>query len=77
MIVGLEIPDHPAYSATAIGGEGLVDSCMNNSGFWIFSKLSGLTETETLRSRTPLVALWGITAFPVPRLLATVLPLAA
>lgn len=77
MVGGLELPYHPVYLATAIGGGGLVGSWMNDSGFWIFSKMSGLTETETLRSWTPLLAVLGITAFLITLLLATVLPLAA
>lgn len=77
MIVGLDLPYHPVYLATAIGGGGLVGSWMNDSGFWIFSKMSGLTETETLRTWTPLLALLGVTAFLLTLALAILLPLSS
>jgi len=52
---------HPAYLATAIGGGSLIGSCMNDSGFWVFVKMAGLTETEGLKSWTPLLAAVGLT----------------
>jgi len=76
MLVGVDLRFHPVYLATAIGGGGLVGSWMNDSGFWIFSKMSGLTETEALKSWTPLLAILGITAFVFSVLLAFVMPMA-
>jgi len=75
MIADIDLPFHPVYLATAIGGGGLVGSWMNDSGFWIFSKMSGLTEMESLRSWTPLLAVIGITTFVISLLLALMLPL--
>jgi gluconate:H+ symporter, GntP family len=66
---------HPVYLATAIGGGALCGSWMNDSGFWIFSKMGGLTEVETLRSWTPLLTVLGTVAFLVTLLLASVMPL--
>ncbi|MBN2314314.1 MAG: hypothetical protein JXM79_10320 [Sedimentisphaerales bacterium] len=66
---------HPAYLATAIGGASMMGSWMNDSGFWIFVKMMGLTETEGLRSWTPLLAIVGLTAVVVSTILAVVLPL--
>ena len=59
----------------AIGGGSLVGSWMNDSGFWIFAKMGGLTEAETLKSWTPLLVVLGVTSFLITRLLALVLPL--
>lgn len=70
------LPFHPVYVCTAIAGGSLVGSWMNDSGFWIFTKMGGLTETEALRSWTPLLVLLGITALVVTVILALVLPLA-
>jgi GntP family gluconate:H+ symporter len=67
---------HPVYLATAIGGGSLVCSWMNDSGFWIFVKMTGLTEVEGLKSWTVLVAVVGLVAIAVSILLAMVLPLA-
>jgi GntP family gluconate:H+ symporter len=67
---------HPAYLATAIGGGSMICSWMNDSGFWIFVKMTGLTEAEGLKSWTPLLAIMGLTSVIVSLILAVVLPLA-
>lgn len=76
ILVNAEISFHPVYIATAIGGGGLIGSWMNDSGFWIFSKMSGLTEAEALKSWTPLLCVLGSTAFVMTLILSIVLPLA-
>jgi GntP family gluconate:H+ symporter len=50
----------PALLATAIGGGALIGSWMNDSGFWIFVKMTGLTEAEGLKTWLPVVASVGI-----------------
>lgn len=65
---------HAVYLVTTIGGGGLVGSWMNDSGFWIFAKMGGLKETETLRSWTPMLVVLGFTMFAVSFLLALLLP---
>jgi len=67
---------HPVYLATAIGGGSMICSWMNDSGFWIFVKMTGLTEVEGLKSWTILVAITGFSAIVVSLLLAMVLPMA-
>ncbi len=67
---------HPAYLATAIGGGSMICSWMNDSGFWIFVKMTGLTEAEGLKSWTPLLAIMGLASVIVSLVLAVVLPLA-
>jgi len=67
---------HPVYLATAIGGGSMIGSWMNDSGFWIFVKMTGLTEAEGIKSWTPLLAIVGLAGFVVTLILATVLPLA-
>ncbi len=67
---------HPAYLATAIGGGSMIGSWMNDSGFWIFVKMTGLTEIGGLKSWTPLLAIVGFTAIIASFLLAIVLPMA-
>jgi H+/gluconate symporter-like permease len=49
---------------------------MNDSGFWIFAKMGGLTELETLQTWTPLLALMGIVGMLMTALLAVLVPLA-
>ncbi len=67
---------NPVYLATAIGAGSLVGSWMNDSGFWIFTKMGGLTESESLRSWTLLLSTLGIVSMAVTVLLVFVLPLA-
>ena len=66
---------HTVYLGTAIGSGALVGSWMNDSGFWIFSKMGGLTEVETLKSWTPLLAVLGIVGALMSFILALILPL--
>ena len=51
------------YLATAIGGGSLVGSWMNDSGFWIFTRMSGLTEVEGLKAWSTLLVVLGFTSF--------------
>jgi len=64
------------YLGTAIGGGSLVGSWMNDSGFWIYAKMSGLTEIETLKSWSVLLISLGTTAGIISVFLSIFLPLA-
>jgi GntP family gluconate:H+ symporter len=66
---------HPVYLALAIACGSKPIMWMNDSGFWVMSKLSGLTEAETLRTITPLMALMGVTGLAVTLLAAWLIPL--
>ncbi len=48
---------HPIYLYLSIGYGGLFLSWMNDSGFWLYSRMSGMTEGETLKSWTVLLSL--------------------
>jgi len=65
----------PVYLATAIGAGSLIGSWMNDSGFWIFCKMSGLTEAEALKSWTPLLIVLGCTSMATTILLSMVFPM--
>ena len=65
---------HPVYLALAIGSGSLVLSWMNDSGFWIFSRMGGLSEAQTLRTWSPLLTLLGCVAMLINVVLALVLP---
>ena len=69
------LPFDPVYVATAIGGGALVGTWMNDSGFWVFSRLGGVSETQTLRSWTPVSAIVGTTSLLTTVALALLLPL--
>jgi len=65
----------PVYLATSIGAGSLIGSWMNDSGFWIFCKMSGLTEAEALKSWTPLLTVLGFTSLGTTVLLSIVWPM--
>ena len=66
---------HPVYIATAIGSGAMVGSWMNDSGFWIISKMGGLTEVETFKTWTAVAAIVGTVSGLTTLALALVLPL--
>jgi GntP family gluconate:H+ symporter len=75
LIAATPPPFHPVYVACAIGSGSLVGSWMNDSGFWIYKQMSGLTEVEALRTWTPLLAILGITGYITTQIFALLIPL--
>ncbi|MGB3542871.1 GntP family permease [Rubrivirga sp.] len=75
VVAGADLPFHAVYLATSIASGSLVGSWMNDSGFWIFAKMGGLGEVETLKTWTPLLAVVGTVAFVTTLLLAALVPL--
>ncbi len=69
------LPFHPVYLACMIGSGSKLGSWMNDSGFWVYAKMSGLTETETLQTWSVLLAVLAFTGGAVTVLLATLFPL--
>jgi len=66
---------NPVYLAMAIGSGSLVGDWMNNSGFWIFARMSVLTEAETLKSWTILTAALGVIGLGFTMLFAYLMPM--
>lgn len=62
------------YLATAIGSGSMVGSWMNDSGFWIYAKMGGLTEAEALKTWTPLLSVIGISSLIITIILSYSLP---
>jgi len=52
---GVELAFHPMYLYLAIGFAAFTVSWMNDSGFWVVTRLSGMTEKESLKSFTVLL----------------------
>src|SRR5205814_1058565 len=75
MLPASGLPFHTVYVATAIASGSLVGTWMNDSGFWLFSKMGGVTEMETLKSWTPLLAVVGVTGMVTTVALALLVPL--
>jgi len=66
---------NPVYIATAVGSGSLIGSWMNDSGFWVFAKMGGLTEAESLRSWTPLLLVLGVSGLLFTILLSQIWPM--
>src|SRR2546422_462446 len=75
MLPASGLPFHTVYVATAIASGSLVGTWMNDSGFWLFSKMGGVTEIETLKSWTPVLGIVGVTAMVTTLVLAVLVPL--
>jgi GntP family gluconate:H+ symporter len=69
-----ELGFDPVYLALAIGCGSKPFPWMNDSGFWVISKMSGMTEGETLRTVTVLLTIMGFVGLFVTLLLAWLLP---
>lgn len=74
LAVGL--PYHPIYIFCAIGFGAIGCSWMNDSGFWVVSRLSGFTERETLRTWTVLLTIISVVGLLFTYVLSKVLPFA-
>lgn len=72
---GAELPYHPIYLLLAIGFGGLFISWMNDSGFWVVAKMSGLTEKEALQTWTVLLAVISVAGLVQVLLLSWIIPL--
>ena len=72
---GQEIGFHPVYLACAVGFGAQCGNWMNDSGFWIFSKMSGLTEIETLKTWTVTVSTLAVVGFLFTMLASQIFPL--
>ena len=66
---------HPVYLAAAIGFGAQCGNWMNDSGFWIFAKMSGLTEVETLKTWTVTISSLAVVGLLFTMAFAKVMPL--
>ena len=66
---------NPVYIGLAIGCGSKLVPWMNDAGFWIFCKLSDLTEREALKTISPLLAVMGLTGLVVILIGAKLFPL--
>ncbi|MDB6155806.1 MAG: gluconate transporter [Chthoniobacteraceae bacterium] len=66
---------HPVYLAIAIGCGSKPFSWMNDAGFWIITRLSGLREAQTLRTVSPMMAIQGFAGLFLTMIMAWIFPL--
>lgn len=66
---------HPVYVALAIGCGSKPFPWMNDSGFWVICKMSGMSIPETFRSFSVLLTIMGVVGLAVVMILARLFPL--
>jgi GntP family gluconate:H+ symporter len=69
------LPCHPLYLFLAIGFGATGFSWMNDSGFWVVSRLSGFTEKETLKTWSVLLTVIAIVGITLTLTLSMLMPL--
>jgi GntP family gluconate:H+ symporter len=70
-----ELSFHPVYLALIIGCGSKPIPWMNDSGFWVVSKMSGMTEGEALKTYTMVLSIMGFVGMIVVLILAKLFPL--
>ena len=75
MLAAGQLGCHPVYLFTAIGFGAMFCSWMNDSGFWVVNRLSGMTERETLRTWTLQLTADSIIGLLVTLTLSKILPM--
>ncbi len=79
MVSGLATPEAlgfaPVYLAAAIGFGSKPFSWMNDSGFWVVSRMSGMTATETLRNFSLQITVMGVAGLIATMAAAAWIPL--
>jgi GntP family gluconate:H+ symporter len=66
---------HPLYLALVIGCGSKPVPWMNDSGFWLICKMTGMTEGETLRSSSAMMTIMGLVGLVFIMIFARLLPL--
>ena len=75
IVFDAELGFHSGYLALAIGCGSKPLPWMNDSGFWIILKMSGINETETLKTFSVMLSLMGIVGFAVVWLASILIPM--
>ena len=70
------LPFHPVYLAMAIGCGSKPFPWMNDSGFWVINRMSGITLGESFRSVSFLMTVMAVDGLIVVMLLAWLFPMA-
>ncbi|WP_146534975.1 GntP family permease [Rubripirellula reticaptiva] len=68
------LPFHPVYLAMAIGAGSKPISWMTDSAFWIITRMSGMTESEGLKTISPMSTALGFSALTVTMIFAAIYP---
>jgi GntP family gluconate:H+ symporter len=72
---GGELGFHPVYVALAVGCGSKPFPWMNDSGFWVIARMSGMTVPETLKTFSVMLTLMGLVGLAVVMILARWFPM--
>lgn len=75
IVAGVDTGYHPVYLGLAVGSGSLFGSWMNDSGFWVFAKMGGLTEAEALKTWTILLMLMSFCGLAFTMLFSQIFPM--
>lgn len=75
LMKSITLPFHPIYIYLAIGFGSMTASWMNDSAFWVVSKLSGFTEVQMLKTWTVTLAAMSILGLIQILILSMIIPL--
>lgn len=73
-VIGTELAFHPVYLALAIGCGSKIFAWMNDSGFWIVTKMSGMEVQETIRHFSILMTVMALAGLFAVMLFSVLLP---
>lgn len=76
---GMAAPDqlgfHPVYVALAVGCGSKPIPWMNDSGFWVVCRMSGMTEKEMLKTHSMMLLIMGLAGLTATMLAARIFPM--
>jgi GntP family gluconate:H+ symporter len=76
LAAGAPLPYHPVYLALAVGCGSKPFMWMNDSGFWVIGRMSGFTETETLKTASVMMVIEALVGLAAVMLGAWLIPMA-
>ena len=76
IVAAIDLPYHPVYVFLAIGCGSKPLPWMNDSGFWVVGRMSGLTPGETLKTFSMVLTVMGVVGLIATMVGAMLLPLA-
>ena len=74
-MANVELDFNPVYVALAIGCGSKPIPWMNDSGFWVVTRMTGMSEGEALRTVSVALTLMGLVGLAVTLVGAVLLPL--
>ncbi len=75
LVVQSPPPYHPVYIIMAIGAGSIVGGWMNDSGFWVYRTMTGLTEIEALQTKSASLVVLGVAGLAATWLASILVPL--